>query len=167
MNTDEFITTWREMKDTDGTPSVGIGIYWDNIQTRNSKVRQFYGEEAWKKIGLFYTPVWGNFRRTTLNEWLNQSRIDYQRFVDEERVKIKFYDENGIVYPLFCAFADETGTIGLLGDGSHRYIDCNYLILKGKDLSNDIKNCRLDVLCVPDLTTFLSPSDIPPGYSKP
>ena len=166
MNTDEFIATWREMKDADGTPSVGIGIYWDNIQTQNSKVHQFYGAEAWEKIGLFYTPVWGNFRRTTLKQWLDQSRSDYLQFVDEEKVKIEFYDKNGMVYPLFCAFADESGEIGVLGDGSHRYIDCNYLIFKGKDLSNDIKNCRLDVLCVPDLAAILSSLDVPPGYSR-
>src|SRR3989344_1756383 len=101
MNTDEFIATWREMKDADGTPSVGIGIYWDNIQTQNSKVHQFYGAEAWEKIGLFYTPVRGNFRRTTLKQWLDQSRSDYLQFVDEEKVKIEFYDKNGMVYPLF------------------------------------------------------------------
>lgn len=166
MTADEFVKLWEVMRDTDDTEAVGIGINWRNVDTQNSTVQQFFGEEAWEKMGEFHAPYWGNFTRTTLKEWLNQSRPDYQKFIDEEKVKIDFYDSHGLVYPLFCAFADKTGTIGSLGDGSHRYIDCNYLILKGKDLKNDINKCRLDVLCVPDLTTFLSPLDIPPGYSK-
>lgn len=166
MTTNEFIKFWENLRDTDGTNAVGIGINWRNVDTQNSTVQQFFGEQAWKKIGEFYAPYWGNFTRTTLKGWLNQSRSDYQKFIDEEKTKIEFYKNNGLVYPLFCAFADKTGAIGSLGDGSHRYIDCNYLILKGKDLKNDINNCRLDVLCVPDLTTILSSLDIPPDYPK-
>ena len=166
MKAEEFVILWENMKDTDGSLAVGIGINWRNVDTQNSTVQQFFGKEAWDKIGEYHAPYWGNFTRTTLKEWLNQSRPDYRKFIDEEKVKIEFYDKNGLIYPLFCAFADEAGTMGSLGDGSHRYIDCNYLILNGKDLSGDITDIRLDVLCVPDLTAFLSSSDIPPGYSK-
>lgn len=166
MTAGEFIIEWKDKLDTDSTPSVGIGIFWNKISIQNSTVQQYFGESAWEKIGIFYPPVWGNFTRTALKEWLNQSRPDYQKFIDEEKVKIEFYDKNGLVYPLFCALADQSGMVGVLGDGSHRYIDCNYLILRGKDLNNDIKNCRLDILCVPDLTEILSELDLPPNYSK-
>jgi hypothetical protein len=166
MNAEEFVTLWENMKDIDYSPAVGIGVYWRNIPIQNSTVQQYFGKDAWEKVGLFYAPLWGNFKRTTLKEWLNQSRPDYQKFIDEEKVKIGFYDKNGLVYPDFCAISDETGLIGVLGDGSHRYIDCNYLILNGKDLSNDINKCRLDVLCVPNLDSVLSENDIPPTYAK-
>ncbi len=166
MTADEFIAEWKDKKDTDGTPAVGIGIFWHKVQPQNSTVQQFFGKEAWEKIGQFYAPNWGNFTRTTLNEWLDQSRPDYQKFIDEEKVKIEFYKQNGLIYPLFPAFADKNGTIGSLGDGSHRYIDCNYLILNGLDMSSDIEKIRLDVLCVPDITAILSPLDIPPEYTK-
>lgn len=167
MTVEEFIAFWKDRKNVkNNNPTVGIGMFWEKIPIKDCTVQQYTGKEAWQKIGEFWAPYWGNFTRTTLKEWLNQSRPDYQKFIDEEKVKIEFYDQNGLVYLLFCAFADETGTIGSLGDGSHRYIDCNYLIMKGKDLSGDIKKCRLDVLCVPDLTQILSPLDVPPSYSN-
>ena len=169
MTADEFLAEWKDKKDTDGTPAVGIGIYWPQVQPQNCTVQQFFGEEAWKKIEEFWAPYWGHFTRTALKEWLDQTRPDYKLFIDEERAagKIDLYDQQGLIYPEFCAFADETGAVGSLGDGCHRFIDCNYLILNGKDMSADIKNVRLDVLCVPDLTAILSASDVPPGYSKP
>lgn len=169
MSADEFVKEWMDKKDTDDTPSVGIGIFWDKVQTQNSTVQQFFGKEAWEKIGEFWAPHWGHFTRTILKEWLNQSRPDYQLFIDEEKSagKIDLYDREGLIYPEFCAFADENGLIGSMGDGCHRYIDCNYLILNGKDLSADIDKIRLDILCVLDLSAILSPADIPPIYSKP
>ncbi len=169
MTADEFIAEWKNKKNTDSTPAVGIGIFWDKVDTVNSTVKQFFGEEAWKKMEEFWAPYWGHFTRTTLREWLGQSRLDYQLFIDEERAagKIDLYDREGLIYPEFCAFTDKTGSVGSMGDGCHRFIDCNYLILNGKDLSADIKKVRLDVLCVPDLTAILSPSDVPPICLKP
>lgn len=166
MIREEFIDFWKDRKDIDGTPSVGIGVFWDNIPINGCNVMQYKGKEAWDMIGEFWAPHWGNFKRTTLKEWLNQSRSDYQKFIEEEKLKIEFYNQNGLVYLYFCAFTDEKGSIGSLGDGCHRYIDCNYLILNGKDLSNDIKTCRLDVLCVPNLASVLSENDIPPTYKQ-
>ena len=80
--------------------------------------------------------------------------------------KIELYEGKGLLYPEFCTFADESGTIGSLGDGSHRYIDCNYLILNGKNLKESISKCRLDVLCMPNLAEVLSENDIPPTYQQ-
>lgn len=168
MTAYEFILEWSNKRDTDNTQAVGIGIFWSKIQIQNCTVQQYFGEEAWKKMEEFWAPLWGHFTRTTLKEWLNQLRPDYQLFIDEEKAagKIDLYNEEGLIYPEFCAFADKTGLVGSMGDGCHRFIDCNYLILNGKDLSADIKKVRLDVLCVPDLTAILSPNDIPPTYIK-
>lgn len=139
---------------------LGIGINWDKILP-DSKVIQFHGEYAWKKIGDFYPPLWGGFNRTKLKEWLKNTRPDYDKFINEEKSvgKIKLYDEKGLIYPNFCAVADETGSEGILADGSHRFIDCNYLIIKGKNLKEDIKKCRLDVLCIKNLNEVLTPID--------
>lgn len=128
---------------------------------------QFFGEDAWKKIGEFWAPYWGNFTRTILADWLNRERLDYQKFIDEETVvgKIDLYKTQGLINPYFCAFADPFGKVGSLGDGCHRYIDCNYLIQAGKDMIKDIKKCRLDVLCLPNLSLVLSHADIPPTYN--
>ncbi len=166
MTASEFVEFWKDRKDTDGTNAVGIGVSWPNVVVENCAVDQYFGNDAWEKIGQYWAPYWGNFKRTTMGEWLDQSRADYQKFIDEEKTKIEFYNDNGLVYPYFCAFADKTGSIGSLGDGCHRYIDCNYLMLKKKDLSKDIEKCRLDVLRVPNLSLVLSENDIPPTYKQ-
>lgn len=164
MNAQEFVNEWIHKKDTDDTNAVGIAINWNAIPF-DSKVLQFYGSSAWEKIETFYTPVWGNFSRTKLSGWLNPNRTDYKKFIDEEQLKIEFYKNYGlpIGYREFCAFADDSGNIGVLGDGSHRFIDCNYLILQGTDLGSEIALCRLDVICIKDLSKILSIQDMPPG----
>lgn len=163
MNVDEFVGQWTSKKDTDGSDAVGLDIAWPAIP-KDSKVIQFFGQVAWEKMKDFYAPVWGNFRRTKLGEWLDNTRDDYQRFIDEEKIKIEFYKNNGLPvgYREFCGFADESGETGVLADGNHRYIDCNYLILQGADIRNDIEECRLDVLCVKELSSVLSFQDLPP-----
>lgn len=160
MNTNKFISYWRNKLDHDGSPAVGIGIEWDKV-SQDSKVIQYTGHDAWNKIGDFYTPLWGGFDRTILKEWLNPDRSDYSKFINEEKSagRIHFYNKNGLTYPDFCAFADYSGSKGILGDGSHRYIDCNYLIINGKDFTEDIKKCRLDIICLKNFHDVLSSTD--------
>lgn len=161
MTVNEFILYWQTKRDHDGSPAVGIGVHWDKIK-QESKVLQFYGENAWEKIGEFYAPLWGNFDRTKLKEWLNPNRHDYQKFIDEEKSvgKIDLHATKGFICSKFCAFADGYGTKGILGDGSHRYIDCNYLMMKGIDLKEEIKKCRLDVMCLINIQEVLTPVDL-------
>jgi len=160
MDAEEFVRYWQNKKDYDGTDAVGIGKNWTKVLP-TSKVNQFFGVNAWDQIGKFYSPLWGGFDRTILRGWLNPDRHDYQKFIDEEKSagKIDLYDKQGLIYPEFCAFADESGENGILGDGSHRYIDCNYLILNGKDMTKDIEKCRLDVICLPNIKEVLMPID--------
>lgn len=165
MTAGEFIEKWENEKNVkDDRKAVGICIHWRNIPL-DSKVLQFSGKDAWGEMEKFYAPVWGNFKRTILREWLNSNRPDYQKFIKEEQEKINFYRENGLTYYNFPAFADATGELGVLGDGNHRFIDCNYLIMEGKDFQEDIKKVRLDILCVNDLRLILSPNDFPPGIN--
>jgi hypothetical protein len=161
MNAEEFITYWQNKKDHDGSDSVGVGIHWDKIRL-TSKVNQYFGMNAWDEIGEFYAPLWGGFDRTKLKGWLNPSRHDYNKFIDEEKSvgKIDLYKEKGLIYPDFCAFSDTSGKNGILGDGCHRYIDCNYLMMNGMDFSKDIQKCRLDVICVDNLNEVLTPVDL-------
>lgn len=162
MDALDFIEKWTGEKDTDGTDAVGIAIDWTKIPLLDSRVLQFTGKEAWwNQIPKFHTPIWGSYDRTTLREWLNPKRQGYEKFIQDEKEKVEFYRKNGLVYPEFCAFADEAGERGILADGSHRYIDCNYLILQGEDFNGDIEKCRLDVLCLPNLSEVLSPIDYP------
>ncbi len=160
MTADEFIDYWQNKLDHDGSFAVGIGVNWDRIK-KESEVIQLHGDEAWHEIGNFYSPLWGGFDRTKLKEWLSPKRNDYSKFIDEEKSagKIDLYNSKGLIYPEFCAFADESGAKGILGDGSHRYIDCNYLIMEGRDLKKDIEKCRLDVICLPNIKEVLTPID--------
>ncbi len=164
MNALEFVSEWQNKKDPDGTPAVGIGIYWGMIKP-SSSIEQYFGKEAWEKIGEYYAPIWGNFTRTKMKEWLNVEREDYQKFIDEEKIKIDFYRKNGLIYPEFCAFPDFETSSGVLGDGCHRYINCNYLIMK-ENPSFDVSKCRLDVVVVENLSEVLTPTDFPPGLSS-
>lgn len=163
MTVDEFIDQWTSKMDTDGSSAVGLDIAWSVIP-KDSMVTQFTGQDAWEKMKDFYAPVWGNFKRTKLGEWLDYKRDDYQAFIEEERVKINFYRASGLPlgYREFCGIADKSGKIGILADGNHRFIDCNYLISQGVDLNSDIEECRLDVLCVKDLSSVLNYQDMPP-----
>lgn len=164
MNTDEFISEWELKKNVkNNNRAVGIAINW-RIIPQQSKVVQLFGEEAWSKIGDLYPPIWGNFKRTKLKEWLNPKRPDYKKFIDEEKNKIEFYGKNGLPkgYRKFCAFANLDGSVGVLGDGSHRYINCNYLISQGVNLNKDIKKCKLDLLCLPNPQEVISSVDCPP-----
>lgn len=169
MNAQEFILYWhwQNKKDHDGTPAVGIDIHWDKIP-KDSKVMQYFGKSAWDKIGDFFPPLWGNFKRTPLREWLNPNRPDYNKFIEEEKSvnKIQLYEEKGLIYTEFCAFADELGERGILADGSHRFIDCNYLIINGKELTKEIEKCRLDIICLKNLHEVLTPVDFSVIYNS-
>jgi len=162
MTVQGFVNYWSLAKDIDGSCAVGLGgINWQAVPKDSGRVLQFCGYNAWKEIGEFYAPHWGNFDRTKLKEWLNPDRKDYNKFIDEEKNKIALYDIEGLIYPLFCAISDESGRFGILADGSHRFIDCNYLIMNGKEFKNDICSVRLDVLCVPNLKEVIT-VDMPP-----
>lgn len=160
MDINEFIKYWKGKRDHDDTPAVGIGINWDKIP-QTSIVQQYFGEEAWNRIGDFYAPVWGGFKRTQLNEWLNPKRDDYDKFIAEEEAvgKIDLYRKNGLMYTYFCAFADKDGHLGVVGDGCHRYIDLNYLIMKGDIDGDEIKKSRLDLIYLDNLEEVLGTSD--------
>lgn len=160
MTAQEFINFWQNKKDHDSSPAIGIGIHWDKI-AQDSKVIQYTGEGAWIKIGDFFPPLWGNFKRTLLKEWLDPTRPDYNKFIEEEKSveKVQLYDQKGLIYPDFSAFADESGLKGILADGSHRYIDINYLIINGKKFDQEIEKCRLDVICLENLHEVLSTID--------
>lgn len=164
MNTTEFIHKWRNKTDyINGIkmkPSIGIGIHWNKIRPE-SVVKQYFGEKAWHRIADFYTPLWTNFDRTLLRKWLDVNRPDYSKFIDEEKKKIELIKNSGMQDYEFCAFANTTGDKGILADGSHRFIDCNYLMLKeGLILDNEISKTILDVLCVENLREVLTPVDI-------
>lgn len=160
MKLDEFIEYWTTKLDHDGSPAIGIEIRWSKIQS-DALVKQYTGHEAWSTIGNFYTPLWGDFERTILREWLNPNHPDYDKFIAEERKagKIDLYAKNGLLYPDFCAFADKSGLKGVLADGSHRFIDINYLIITGKDFEKEIIKCRLDVIYLSNLKDVLAPID--------
>lgn len=160
MDARDFMNYWRNKLNHDGSPAVGIGISWDKIP-QDSSIIEYTGEEAWDRIGDFYAPVWGGFKRTKLNEWLNPKRDDYDKFIAEEEAvgKIELYRKNGLMYTEFCAFADKDGSLGVLGDGCHRFIDLNYLILKGEVEQDEVKKSKLHLVCVDNLDEVLSPLD--------
>src|SRR3989344_3189849 len=161
MTASDFISYWKNKTDHDDTPAVGIGVNWDKISS-DAQVSQYIGEEAWEMIGNFYPPLWGNFKRTQLKEWLDQTRSDYDKFIEEEKSvgKIDLYKDNGLIYPDFCAIADESGIKGLLADGSHSSIDFNYLINQDPKFKEEIKKSRLDVICVNNPNQVLNPIDL-------
>lgn len=160
MDALDFIYEWFHQYDVhDRKRTVGIGVDWNKIRP-TSVVKQFYGKEAWLKIGNFYAPVWGGYERTKLIEWLNPLRFDYQRFIEEEKSKIDMYRKIGLCPDKFCAFADSSGDNGVLGDGNHRYIDFNYLILEDEQYKKQLSHCRLDVICLENLNDVLSSSDM-------
>ena len=82
----------------------------------------------------------------------------------EEREKISMYRLKGLFPNRFCAFSDMSGMIGVLGDGNHRYIDFNYLILEDPRRREDIRKSRLDILHLNNLHEVLSQTDLPPNY---
>lgn len=169
MNASGFVNYWSARIDTIGLikPTVGIAISWSRIK-KDAKVRQFTGQDGWKYMGCLWTPIWGNFKRTKLSDWLDTKRKDYQLFIDEEKIKIGFYRNHGLPtaeYREFCGFMDIKGNTGILGDGNHRFIDCNYLTLvEKKDLSQHINNIRLDIIYLDNLQEVLSDQDLPPDY---
>lgn len=164
MNAAGFVSEWSQKKDTDGSDAVGICVNWHKVRL-DSRVKQYFGDKAWKQIESYYTPNWDSFQRTKMGAWLDTSRRDYQQFIDGEQKKIVLYRERGLIYPEFCAFADSRSGTGVMGDGCHRFIDCNYLILVEKlDLSGDIAKCRLDILLADNLLEIISPIDYPPEF---
>ena len=77
--------------------------------------------------------------------------------------------------PKFCAFvynsqdkADSIGFSGILGDGSHRFLMCNYLERKGKkDFSEDIKKCTLDIVYLENLCGVIKGDGISEALCSP
>lgn len=164
MTAQEFIKKWTNMWDLDGTPAVGIVINWKRIPL-NSKVIQLLGRGAWNKIYQF-SPPWdfGTNIRKPLRHWIDTKCPNYlQLIVDEtNNGKMQFYQNNGLTYFDFCVFAN-TSDKGVLGDGNHRFLICDYLKSKGKDFSKDIERCRLEILYLENLEEVIE-SKIMPNY---
>lgn len=163
MNADEFIKKWEDKLDTDDTPLVGVDKNWDKIKD-DSLVIQFKGEEAWQKIYKFTPPWYAYGMRLPFRDLIDSSR-EYQNEIKREKEKkeqnkfdyILKYGLSGPLSPTFIAFADLTGSRGVLGDGCHRFLVADFVIRdKMRDLSEDIKRTEIDIICLENFSEVLS-----------
>ena len=146
-------------------PSVGIHVSWDLIGN-SSRAECLSGTEAWSKIYNFYTP-W--FKEPKTFSYLFENKdSDYLQIIGEEKDngKIEYYKNVGLLEPNFCAFGNTEGTFILLGDGNHRFIDCNHLIFEGASFEKYIINTTLDILYLSDFEEVIVPGNIWPTQSE-
>lgn len=165
MTAREFIDKWRTLLNYLNRPSVGIHVGWEIIPA-DSRVETLYGREAWEKI-YGSTPPWFKSAKT-FKELVEAKDADYNQIVKEEtdNGKIEYYLKNGLPEPLFCAFANTDGSFILLGDGNHRFLDCNYLIYeKNINLNNDIDKASVDIIYLSNFADVLR-TDVIWGHEK-
>ncbi len=150
MTVEEFIKKWKDKRIPSGAPVIGIVVNWHKILP-NAKVVQHFGEEAWNKIYDF-SPPWNHEtnQRRAFRHWIEAQSPNYWGVIKKESITYHC-SRDGLEYPFFCAFADATGGKGVLADGNHRFLICDYLKGQGQDFSKDIEQCTLDILCLPNL----------------
>lgn len=154
MTANDFMNKWKDEKDPDGTPMVGIVVHWEKISPQ-SRVVQLLGQEAWQRM-LEYAPPWHNAGVVKpFKQWIGSEA--YMEEIERERQagKLEYYENNGLEYPFFCVFATGDGLRGVVGDGNHRFLNCEFLEGQGKDFSQDIARCTLDVLYLPNLSEVI------------
>lgn len=159
MSAEEFIKKWVSAINYLGLPSVGIHRNWDKIEA-GSKVIQYSGRDAWNKIFDFTTPWFKNPK--TFKYIINNNDPDYRGIVLEEIIngKIQRMATQGLPDPQFCAFADSVERITILGDGNHRFLNCNFLISLGRNFDSDINNTELDVIRLDNFNEVIEPQKI-------
>ncbi len=156
MKASEFVNKWRGQKDSDGTPLVGIVVYWQNIKP-DSKIIQLLGERAWERIYDFTPPWYAKEKRLPFKDFIKRRRQEYQDEISMEKGKVEhnkfeYIKKYGLTHPLsarFVAFAEPTGFKGVLGDGNHRFLVADSLIQSNDiDFTRDIKGVELDIICL-------------------
>ena len=160
MTAEDFINKWRWQSDPDGTPMVGIVVNWDRIPL-DSNVVTFMGADAWKKI-MDYAPPWHNDGVVKpFSQWIGSKGFSDEVESEKKAGKLDYYNKHGLEYPFFCVFATKDGSKGIIGDGNHRFVNCKYLQDHGKDLSMDIARCRLEVICLDNLSEIIQDAVFP------
>jgi|SRR3990167_8933535 len=160
MTSGDFINKWRDQKDPDGTPLVGIVVNWEKISPQ-SKLVQFSGREAWQRM-LEYAPPWHNDGTVKpFKQWIGSRAYVEEIEREKQAGKLGYYEKNGLEHPFFCVFATEDGLKGVVGDGNHRFLNCKFLEGQGKDFSQDIARCTLDILCLPNLSKVIQDAVFP------
>lgn len=156
MTASEFINKWKGEKDSDGTPLVGIIVYWENIKP-DSKVIRLIGNQAWERIYDFTPPWYAREKRLPFRDFIKRKGQEYQGEISMEKGKIgynkfEYIKKYRLTPPLstkFVAFAELSGSKGVLGDGCHRFLVADYLIHNENiDLTKDIEGAELDIICL-------------------
>ncbi len=160
MTAEEFKNKWEELRTSMGNKVVGIDVCWPRIPP-DSRVVQFFGEEAWNKIYDF-SPPWDHKtnQRRSLRHWIEAQSPNYWGVIKKEGITYHC-SQDGLEYPFFCAFADAAGLKGILADGNHRFLICDYLMRQGEVFSRDIERCTLDVVCLSNLTEVIEEKVFP------
>lgn len=164
MTATEFINRWRNSINYLGFPSVGIHVGWDLIPT-NSRVERLIGEEAWKKIYSF-TPPWFKTPQT-FQHLVDTKNADYSQIVKEEtdNGKLEYYRKNGLTDTSFCAFSNHDGSFVLLGDGSHRFLDCAYLIdVEKPSFAPETEKTSVDIIYLNNFDQVIEPIKVWPTW---
>ena len=160
MTANDFINNWKDKRDPDGTPMVGIVVCWEKISPQSNVIR-VTGQDAWQNI-LEFAPPWHlNGVVKPFKEWLETK--EFLEEVERERItgKLGHYEEKGLEFPHFCVFANENGLKGIVGDGNHRFLNCKFLESQGKDFKQDIARCTLDILCLNNLSEVIQDTVFP------
>lgn len=158
MTAREFIQKWSKAINYLGLPSVGIHKNWGKIP-ENSRVHQFYGNDAWNRI-YDTTPPWFETPKT-FRQLIDNKDTNYRSEILKEIIngKIRRFATQGLEDSIFCAFANQDGSFILLGDGNHRFLDCSFLVNLGKDFSNDIDKTKLDIIYLENFEEVLEPEE--------
>lgn len=156
MRASEFINKWKGEKDSDGTPLVGISVYWENIKS-DCRVIELIGNQAWERIYDFTPPWYEREKRLSFRDFIKGGRQEYKGEISMEKGKIEYnkfeyIKKYGLMPPLsprFVAFAEQSGSKGVLGDGNHRFLVADYIIHNENiGLIRDIEGAELDIICL-------------------
>lgn len=160
----DFVNKWKNSINYLNLPTVGIHVSW-NLIAASSRVVELQSEEAWRQIYKF-TPPWFKSPKT-FGELIDKAGQDYKAIVLEEILngKIARMTDRGLEDPNFCAFAGTSSELVILGDGNHRFLNCNFLMWLGKDFDSDIQNTKLDVIHLDNFEEVIKPQTIWPEKS--
>lgn len=153
MNINGFVQKWL-------TSKVTVFVDVNTKEFQGGKIEQLLGREGWDKIYTFFPPNWPQFaeHRDIFENWLRNENSAYRAIINEEKQnnKLEFLKKHGLTDYNFCAFQDSNMSTGVLVDGSHRFINLNYLKnTESIPIKKDIDKIVLDILTVSNLKKVL------------
>jgi len=165
MDKNTIIQSWKSRKNMFGQSAVCITDAMWNTMAPETSVKILHGEQAWNFLYTLYPICWDArpSLRLAYRNFMQQENSLFRKVIRDDQLsgRLNFYRQHGLTEPVFCAFSDELGLIGVLMDGNHRFVDCNYLMRhEGMDFSKDIARATLTIFYIPNIANII-PRDYP------